>query len=590
MIKRFSSFPVIIIFAVILLLAFGLRSYALEADAPHHLSVSQGLTTDGANTVFAGRNMALFGRWSPELEGFTGRVPAVSAINLLSYSIFSLLGIGYWQGGLLAVFIALLTISVVAAFARQHFGNRVALFTTLFLTINYAYLIYSRLPVAFTMVGLVMALILFCLGRGPSNTGFLALSIALTILSIIYVKIAVIAAIPMVVVGVAIVIYGRYPSLRANKTRLFLLILLLTILAALFLIVSPRRNLFLVLAQEGAFNMEYGIAENIRFLVTSLLEFGIYSAFFIRIMPLFLLSFGYVLFRAAQFSSKKLTRLPLGEILALMLLFGVAGMLLLSNQQPTRHLILIIPPMSLIGALAIEKMLQSRRFAAPSDMGYVFPIVVFLGLTYLIYQLLAAVYRGITALRFGANIGDYSTITPMPALHAIIFISLVPAFLITFLILAYVSGSGRWLNSFLSRVRLRIMIVFLMAVLISTDVIQYALWARSPEYSIVDASRQVREDFGEGVVLGGAYAAVLGLENDYPGIVFFEEPLRNPGYQQRVVDSELTHLAMEAESIFGDIPINDQVMRENVPEFYEHLELANTYYVRGYYVKVYKIE
>ena len=67
--------------------------------------------------------------------------------------------------------------------------------------------------------------------------------------------------------------------------------------------------------------------------------------------------------------------------------------------------------MSLISALAIEKMLQSRRFAAPSNMGYVFPIVVFLGLTFLIYQVLAAIYRGITALRLGANIGDYSTIT-----------------------------------------------------------------------------------------------------------------------------------------------------------------------------------
>lgn len=117
--SRLSSISFIGVIAVLLLLAFGLRSYALEADAPHHLSISHGLTTDGANTVFGGRNKILFGRWSPELKGFPGVDRSILAMDWASFITFKLLGIGYWQGGYLAVLISLLTLAAVVAFAKQ---------------------------------------------------------------------------------------------------------------------------------------------------------------------------------------------------------------------------------------------------------------------------------------------------------------------------------------------------------------------------------------------------------------------------------------------------------------------------------------
>ena len=578
------------VFVVILLLAFFLRSYALEADAPHHLSISQGLTTDGANTIYAGRNKVLFGQWSPELRGYEGKDQSTFAMDWLSYYFFSLLGVGYWQGGILAVFISLLTISIVVAFARQHFGNRVALLAALFMTTNYVFLIYNRLPVVYTLVGLIMALTLYCLGRSPGNPLMLATSVALAIFGVAYVKIATIASLPMMIIGVSLLIYRRFLPQRPNKIRLFLLIGLIGVATILIVTISPTGSVFLNRLQVRTLNLNYGLIENFRFLVTSVLEFGIYSAFFVRMLPLFGLSFGYVLFRVAQLSSRNLPSLSFGETIALIYLIGVVGMLVLSNQQPARQLILLIPPMSLISAMAIDKILQIRRLATKPNPGYLFPIIVFLGLTYLLYIISAAGYRGIIAMRMGTGVGDYSMITPMPTLHSIMYAALVLGLLLTFLTLVHVSGSGEWLNSILTHGRLRFLVAILVVVLISGDLLQYAAWARAPKYSIVSASRQIKEDFGEGVVLGGAYAAVLGIENDYPGILFFERPLRNPEYQQLVLNSGLTHLAMEAESIFGDIPINDQVMREHAPEFVSHLQLSKTYYVRGYYVRVYKIE
>ncbi|HET6444950.1 MAG TPA: hypothetical protein VFI27_10275, partial [candidate division Zixibacteria bacterium] len=310
----------------------------------------------------------------------------------------------------------------------------------------------------------------------------------------------------------------------------------------------------------------------------------------VRMLPLLLFSFGYVLFRAAQLVARKQGNISFGEMMALMYLLGVVGMLMLSNQQPTRHLILLIPPMSLVSAMAIDRILRVERIGTAKNLGYLFPIVVFVGLAYLFYQVFAALFRLVVAMRLGTSVGDYSTITPMPILQATMFVALVPAILATFFILVLLSSSGDWLNKLYSRRRLGYIVVVLIAILIAGDLFQYLSWAQEPEYSIVEASRQFKEDFGDEAVLGGAYAAILGLENDNPGQLFFEIPLRSPEFQQKVLDSGLTHLAMESSSIFGDIPINDVEMRKNASEFVKNLHLIQTYYVRGYFVRVYEIE
>jgi len=576
---RGSSIPFVIVFALLILVAFGLRVYSLDSDAPHHLSVSQGLTTDGANTVYAGRNRTLFGQWSPEIEGFPAVQNSSRAMDWLSNVTFSMVGIGFWQAGYLAVALGLLTISVVAAFARRHFGNRVAILSALFLTFNYAFLFYNRIPVAYTLVGLVLAIILYAMGKGQNKPLFLVVAIILAIFGIVNVKIASIASLPMIIVGLSYLIYERYSSKGKFNRRVILLIAVLVLLALLFLFFGPSGNLFLSRLDERSVNFSYGIEENIRFLVVSLLEFGIYSAFFVRMMPLFILSFVYVIYRAANLVTRKRKKLPYSEILALSYLLGVTAMLLLSNQQPARHLILLIPPMSLISAMAIDRLLRVERLGTARNLGYILPIVVLLGLTYLSYQILVATFRMAMALRMGTDVGDYSIITPMPILHATLFAALIPGFIFTIIILAHLSGSGRWTNRVFTRRRIRYVLVLLVAILLLGDLIQYVM-----------ASKQIRQDLGEDIVLGGAYSAVLGLENDYPGVVFFEIPLRNPEYQQKVLDSGLTHLVMESASVFGDIPINDEEMRKNAPEFVEQLDLVKRYYVRGYTINVYKIE
>jgi 4-amino-4-deoxy-L-arabinose transferase-like glycosyltransferase len=136
---------------VILLVAAGLRLHLLEADAPLELSPTQELTLDGPVTIAAGRDRALFGSWDP-YPGPLQPYRYYPAMNWLAYVFFSFLGVGYWQAKLISVATGFASIVLVAAFAREHFGRRVSLFSALFMASNYIYVFYNRDPMAYTTV------------------------------------------------------------------------------------------------------------------------------------------------------------------------------------------------------------------------------------------------------------------------------------------------------------------------------------------------------------------------------------------------------------------------------------------------------
>lgn len=149
----------------ILLLATALRVYALTADAPSHLSFSQGVQTDGPMTIGAARDKALFGSWYP-FGGPARQFHVFPASSLLAYGFFYILGAGYWQANFSVVVTGLLSIALIAGFARAQFGRRVALLSAFFMAINFPYLMYNRIPVVYGVLACGMAFALYSWGRG----------------------------------------------------------------------------------------------------------------------------------------------------------------------------------------------------------------------------------------------------------------------------------------------------------------------------------------------------------------------------------------------------------------------------------------
>jgi 4-amino-4-deoxy-L-arabinose transferase-like glycosyltransferase len=572
----------------ILLVAAGLRVYALTADLPLHISLSQGATTDGPTTVLAGRNMVLFGAWNPfgEEKNFFYIFPAMSWI---SYATFRLLGVGLWQANLISVVAGLLAIVFMAAFAREQFGWRASLFTALFMTTNYLYLMYNRTSMVYTPLTCGLAMALYFWQRGLSRTGWFFLSGLVAGFSMLFIKIPGVALLPALLIGLFILARRRHRAGQTNVYKPGLFFgsgLLVSGCLWLLLIYVPESRLLNTHFTKDVhtFSAAAGLEENIRFALQSVLQFGIRSGFFLQMLPLFIVAYLYLFFRTMQALTSNRHQLPLAEIVALLYLLGVVTTFLASANRPTRYLIVLVPPMSLVAGLALENWLKAAHHRWPVAFSRWLPPLMMLSLTYFYYQLLAAFVKGSSLLRYRTGVADFRVISDGSQLFGLLGVGLVLG-LATTLVFLWQSSHRRGLRVQLPPRELRLGL----AILIVTsgmliDAGQYVAWAHSPQFSILEASRQLEDDLGKGTILGGPYAYVLAIENRLPAILFYTN---TP--DEVVAAMPFTHLLVESDSLLENGPFNDQTFREDLPDLMQHTKLVRTYVLRGYTVKVYAV-
>lgn len=568
----------------ILLLAAALRLYALTADAPIYLTRSQDLSTDGPNTIGYARDWVLFGVQPPPY-----RQPA---LTWLAYGFFSALGIGYWQANLIGVSTSLLAIVFVAAFAHQQFGRRAALFCALFMTLNYSFLIYNRIPMVYTPLACGLALALYCWGRGLRWPGWFFLSGFVSIFCVLYIKIAGVTFLAAAVVGLLILTWRRWREGRTGAlTPLLSFLAGAALMAGLGWVhlfhATPIETLLPSDVSTRTFNPTRGFEENIRFAMVSVLQFGIYSGFFVRILVLFGVAYAYLFYRGVRVLGKNPPRLTMSEIITLLYLVFTALMLLASNSQPFRFMIALVPPLSLTAALALDRWLRAERLLLPARFGRLQLVFVLIGLTYFLYQLLAGGVKLGYTLYLGVHLVDYQVILDLP----ILFVLLIGALLLAMVgTLAFVGwlGKGRRVELALSSPVARAWIaLILIAAIALGDLYQYGAWAKAPEFTIVEASRQISRDLGADAFLGGPYAYVLALENDLPAQPFYTYITNVP---PSTLDPQITHVVVDADSVLKDGPFNEEGLFKIYSEDMKHATLLKSYTLRGYLVNLYQLE
>lgn len=568
----------------ILLLAGAMRLYALTADAPIYLTRSQDLNTDGPNTIGFARDWVLFG---------TKPLPYFQpALTWLAYICFSTLGIGYWQANLIAVTTSLLAIVFIAAFAHQHFGRRAALFSALFMTLNFPYLIYNRTPMVYTPLTFGLALALFCWGRGLRRLWWFFLAGLISIFCVLYIKIAGVTFLAAALVGLLVLTWRRWRQRQPGTWTPLLLFLAGGALMAgigwfhLFR-VTPIQGILPSDVAMRTFNPERGFEENIRFALVSVLQFGIYSGFFVRVFALFALTYGYLGYRGAQWLGKNRPQLPMSEIITFFYLFFTVLMLLASNNLPYRFMIALVPPMSLTAGLALDTWLRSDRIPVLARFGRVQLVFILMGLTYFIYQFLAAVLKLGNTVRLRTSLVDYQVIMDLPLLFTLLIVSLFAAILAIVAFLWWL-GASRRTRLTLPPVTRNLVALLLVALIALGDLYQYWSWAKDPQFSIVAASRRITEDVGQNAFLGGSYAYVLALENHLPATAYYATLYG--GLSVEAFNPQITHLVFDADSVLKDAPFNDERMHELFPEYMSRAKLFKTYMLRGYLIKVYHIE
>ena len=589
MLQKKQTFLPIVIF--LWLIAFGLRVHALNADLPFFISWSQGATTDAPVTVAAARNKTLFGEWILPGE-LVPIYPLFPAMSWLTYIFFELIGTGYWQANFVALVMGFLCIAFITTFAKQHFGYRTAFFTTLFLTTNYLFLFYNRVSVVYTPLACMLALALLLFGRMPKQRYLFWLGLIVVIISF-YIKLLAISLLP-VFLYVSWQYFSQWLTL-GSKTIKLLIVLSLFGLGFLFFLWSfappDLQQQILFVTQTRTFNPRYGWEENLRFFVQAFLQFGIYPTFFVRMLPLFILSYLYVFGRGYQWLSSQSPNVSYSEKIALLYLLGTLFMLLFSTSHPTRYMILLVPPLSLVGGIAVPKFLNLQRVALRRKPSHGVVIFLLAGFTYFYYQIMTAIVKVQVAWQLQTGLGNYRAILDGPLLFQIFFIALLLGFITVFILLWLILHRQQHEIVWVNPLNKKAIIYALIGFLLIGDLFQYGLWARDPQFTIVETSRHLQQDLGENVVLGGAYANVLTIENDVPAYLFYGNSFESRSeIRTQIRDVGVTHIAMESDSIFGDGAFNDAKVYELYPEFAEQVKLVKTYVVRGYVVKVYELE
>lgn len=576
----------------LLFLAAALRLYALTADAPIYLSNSQGINTDGPITISAARDKALFDSWEPHTYQIK-QFYLYPALSWLTYFFFSLLGIGYWQANFAIVVSGLLSIVFTAAFAQEQFGRRVAWLSTLFMAINFPYLMYNRIPMVYTPLSCGLALALFCWGRGLRRPTWFFWSGLVTAFTILYVKVIGVSFLPVAGGGFLILAWRRWKQEQPgvyNPLMFFISGGALVVVVWYFHIFIAESRLAVVhpyrIIATQTFNPTLELEENIRFAVRSILQFGIFSGFFVRLFPLFALAYGYLFYRSGQLLAKNRPVLRMGEVVILLLLISTVLMLLTSSYRPMRYMILLILPMSLAAAIALDAWLRLDRPTLPAQFGKLYPIFIQIGLSYLIYQFLATVFQLRNVLRLNTGlISPEATIGITAILYQLLAIALLVGSLGTLIFLWRVLHVRRYYISLPSLTIRSLVAIILLVTIIGGDLYQYWRWTRNLQYSIIEASHDIGQNLGEGAILGGPYAYALTLENKIPAIGFY-----SGGYPGDIRNAPFTHLAVDADGVLNNGPYNDDRMYESYPELMARAKLYKTYSLRGYLIKIYEIE
>lgn len=132
----------------------GIRVVQIENDPPHSLNLWQGYEfNDEGYKILAARNKALFGDWKwSQYDNYDGWVSTSPLGVRLYYLVFSQYGFGIAQARFLNVFFGMLTLPFFYGFASRIGDRSTALVATLFLGLNFQFIMYNRLALLETFL------------------------------------------------------------------------------------------------------------------------------------------------------------------------------------------------------------------------------------------------------------------------------------------------------------------------------------------------------------------------------------------------------------------------------------------------------
>jgi 4-amino-4-deoxy-L-arabinose transferase-like glycosyltransferase len=477
------------------------RLAALDSDPPMYFDgYGQSLTTDPYHYVFHARNELLFGESDP-FNQERWRVFEFTLVSGLSYILFALFGITRINANLAGLIPALLAIFLFTA-AMRKFVNRWGLLLILFLLLsNKVLYVYGRLPYTEDGLLLIAAALFFIFAYYRNRLWGIITMGALVALAGLSCKIFGFLMIVPVIISI-------WLENAPNRKKEILAVIGSTLAAVLLwfiLIFGGRFGAFTDFLFKQTIGL-YGFPEAFKSPLTfiaKLINFGNDSLFYFLAPVLGLAGFlGFLVIIRFHILKSLKENLP---ILFLIVWF-IAGQIFFmpENYRPIRYIFMLYFPLAgIAGYLFSQKFDQFKKL--PPREGKIFIAVLFIALWVIIDQIAYNSY----ALSGGLTDSEKDS-------AMIVWITLVPAALLTFLELRYHLLRG------LISLRYAKMAAF---VLILAGGLwnfgqDYNQWEKQRAYAGKEAGEDLAQVLGENAVISGPLTPTLLLENKLKGLIY----------------------------------------------------------------------
>ncbi len=547
----------LLLLGLILVAAFLLRGWQLEADAPLDLTFSNSPVTDPGLRSFDARNLALFGRLTTFESEESPSYMMSPTFTFLSFLSFSFLGIGYAQIRILSVVFGTLSVLFLFLLAKQVSGKNVALLSSFFLAFSYSAVMFDKFAFLETFVisFLILSLLLWVKGNNSRLPLLFRLGSLLSFILAFLFK-------PLAILFLPTLVVAFFLSRRLAKNKpsylegISLASLLLLFLAFAYFLLPIFFDLSGTTVGARFFATPLELVRGIAlFFANSFLAQSIVLAF---------LSLVGIMITFRDFLHDWFGARP-GLLLASAWLLSSAIPLAGLSYQPPRFFLMMLPPMCLLASITLLRFLGTEVFSESVFLKKrVFALfIIWLG----IFSLALSIWIN----KFFLQIEELSALIFFIAVFAgaIFFIGLIASFVLHFLFPKVLIGIST---------RKAIFLAVILLFLASTALPFYA-WASSPTFSLIGATRSLSQDLPSDSIVLGFSGSWLCMETSLKCIPLFkgfndESPLEK---------FEPTHLLVTK-------GIDDLVFEENYGQWQERTVFVKTYIVGKDRVELYTLK
>jgi tetratricopeptide (TPR) repeat protein len=508
-----------------------------------------------------------------------------SALTLISYLFFKLLGVGRWQANLVAASLSLLTLVFFYLAFKKGKEGKTALLATFFLGINYILVMYGRSTFAEVSAIFFIVLGIYFIVPGMKKVWLLIPSGACFAVSILFGKILAVLMLPACL-GVLMLSPSEESTADGARTKLSRILFFTSGLSSVallwfILIYFP----FSESVSQHVSGMSVGLYGSPRALASisdfiySVFSFGgvtqvfanegyslgtdlFYRMPFLFILSLlFLLGFFFRIFKVKSILQNLQSCSRLELFFALWLVVGILA-LMPWNYRPMRYQVLLIPPMCALAAFCLIDFLnpaEIRKKPKRSAWFWAFSIPV---ASFLIFHVISFFLKlfGWTA-----------------QLSSIILPSLFLSFPLTYVF----HEAKRWKPSLRMKARKSVIAAEAVLLVVIINGAQFSAFSGNTQYSLLNSSKDLGQILGEGAVISGPYSQALVMENESRLVLrMFHQGDDDPDFFLR---HPITHLALEAKGGQRRQAFTDY------PEVMKDAKLVTTYRLRNFPVEILRV-